>query len=144
MRVGKSSQDSKIGLSSLAEMNRLADQIFQNESATKNPRFSQPNRALVERPHFSLFSAIYWPKLPAERGRNSFLAEMRSNTTFWELLVLEASAVGVDRDVLHQLLHEPVPAAGVVAVGLDVGDGREVALSPQSALLGNVDQEFGP
>ena len=28
-------------------MNRMADQIFQNESATKNPRFSQPNRALV-------------------------------------------------------------------------------------------------
>ena len=48
VRVWKSSQDSKIGLSSLAEMNRLADQIFQNESATKIPRYSQPNRALVK------------------------------------------------------------------------------------------------
>ena len=44
---------------------------------------------------------------------------MRSNTTFWELLVLEASAVGVDRDVLHELRHESLPAAGVVAVGLE-------------------------
>ena len=30
----------------VAEMNRMADQIFQNESDTKTPRFSQPNRAL--------------------------------------------------------------------------------------------------
>ena len=44
---------------------------------------------------------------------------MRSNTTFWELLVLEASAVGVDRDVLHELRHESLPAAGVLAVGLE-------------------------
>ena len=44
----------------------------------------------------------------------------------------------------HELPDECFPAAGIVAVGLYVGDGREVALSSQSALLDNVDQEFGP
>ena len=45
--------------------------------------------------------------------------------------------------MLHELLDECLPAAWVVAVGLDVGDGREVALPPQSALLGDVDKELG-
>ena len=71
------------------------------------------------------------------------MAKIRSNATFRDLLVLEASTVGVDLNVLHQLLHEPVPSAGVVAIGLDVGDGREVTLQPQPALLGHVDQELG-
>ena len=56
---------------------------------------------------------------------------------------MQASAIGVYRDMLHELLDECLPAAWVVAIGLDVGDGRKVALSPQSTLPGNVDQEFG-
>ena len=69
--------------------------------------------------------------------------KIRSSTTFGELLILEASAVGVDQDVLHELLHESLPAAWVVAIGLNVGDGREVPLPPQSVLLSDVNQENG-
>ena len=71
------------------------------------------------------------------------MAKVLSTTTFGELLVPEASAVGVDRDVIHQLLYKSVPSAGVVAVGLDVDDGGEVTLPPQSTLLSHVDKELG-
>ena len=45
--------------------------------------------------------------------------------------------------MLHELLHESLPAAWVVAIGLNVGDGREVPLPPQSVLLSDVNQENG-
>ena len=60
----------------LAEMNRMADQIFQNESATKNPRFSQPNRALVP-----IFTEEF---MALNKARETELKQLRKSVTEME------------------------------------------------------------